>query len=175
MSLAITDGDELHHRPFVRIHGVGVDSIPIVIAEMFDLPYDFALIIPNDHFTFLQSKLSDLRELAGHALNQIRSRRDLRPQLSEIANRILKSQRTRLIEKGSHQSGPPRESKVAMNQRRAFSNRLIDRFQNGFEQRDRNGMRIPNRELKITDARGARSINNQRLGLPVLSEERIPH
>jgi hypothetical protein len=52
--LIIADRDVLDDRPFVRIHGVGVDGIPIGIPEMFELPDDFAAVIFNKHFSLLQ-------------------------------------------------------------------------------------------------------------------------
>src|SRR5665213_93763 len=42
-----------------------------------------------------------------------------------------------------------------MNEHRAFGDRLIDRFQNGAEQSNRNRLRIPNRKLEVTDVGSA--------------------
>src|SRR5580700_116951 len=54
MSLAVTNRDLLDFRSFTGIvDGVRVDSIPVVIPEMLQLTYDFALTIPHNHLLTL--------------------------------------------------------------------------------------------------------------------------
>ncbi len=50
MPLVVTNRDLLDNRPLARVvHGVRVESIAVVIPEMFELPDDFSVVIADDH------------------------------------------------------------------------------------------------------------------------------
>lgn len=111
-----------------------VDDVALSIAKMLQLSRYFSCVVFHDHFSLLHSKLVLIHNLALYAANQIRKGQNLRLQLREKSNRILKSHRSGLTHKRNHQCERPRDCLVGINERRALGDRLIDRLEDRCEE-----------------------------------------